>query len=378
MFDRREGGTGRGLATLGAAVCVVRTLLFLVCASLAGPGSARAEEVPLRVATFVLPPYVMKQGDGLTGFSVDIWRAVAERMHASFTFVEAPDVDGLMADIRSGSADIGVSGVFITEERDESVDFSVPILNAGLQVMTPDERRPGSFVAVGSLASVIFSATTLEWLAFAVLLMLVPAHIVWWLEREKPDSITAGGRYWPGILASIHWSMSTLLTQSEASPRGPAARALALLWMFVGTMFVALYTADLTASLTVQQIRGVINGPEDLPHRAVATLKGSTSAAYLRDHDALVQEYPDTDAMIAALRDGAEAVLFSAPTLRYYAAHGGSGRVRLVGPEFDKGDLGFVVPVDSPLRRRVDAALLALRDDGTYQRLHKKWFGSAG
>lgn len=40
---------------------------------------------------------------------------------------------------------------------------------------------------------------------------------------------------------------------------------LAVLWMFVGMVYVAFYTAQLTTTLTVQAIRGSINGPEDLP-----------------------------------------------------------------------------------------------------------------
>jgi ABC-type amino acid transport substrate-binding protein len=32
--------------------------------------------------------------------------------------------------------------------------------------------------------------------------------------------------------------------------------------------------------------------------------------------------------------------------------------------------------VDSSWRRDIDAALLALRDDGTYDRIYRRWFGS--
>ena len=49
--------------------------------------------------------------------------------------------------------------------------------------------------------------------------------------------------------------------------------------MFVGVVFVAFYTAQLAATLTVQQIQGGINGPEDLPGKKVATTRGSTAAA---------------------------------------------------------------------------------------------------
>jgi ABC-type amino acid transport substrate-binding protein len=34
------------------------------------------------------------------------------------------------------------------------------------------------------------------------------------------------------------------------------------------------------------------------------------------------------------------------------------------------------VQLDSLLRRKVDIALLKLRENGTYQQLYDKWFGS--
>jgi polar amino acid transport system substrate-binding protein len=64
-----------------------------------------------------------------------------------------------------------------------------------------------------------------------------------------------------------------------------------------------------------------------------------------------------------------------APVLRTCAAHGGAGRVWIVGPEFQRGHLAFALPLGSPLRRMVDGALLAIRAGGTTQRIHEKWFG---
>jgi polar amino acid transport system substrate-binding protein len=32
--------------------------------------------------------------------------------------------------------------------------------------------------------------------------------------------------------------------------------------------------------------------------------------------------------------------------------------------------------LDSPLRRKIDVALIALRDNGTYQQIYDKWFGN--
>ena len=65
-----------------------------------------------------------------------------------------------------------------------------------------------------------------------------------------------------------------------------------------------------------------------------------------------------------------------APVLRYYAAHEGKGQVKMVGPEINIAPIAIMVQLDSPLRKKIDIALLALREDGSYKRLYDKWFGS--
>jgi ABC-type amino acid transport substrate-binding protein len=60
-----------------------------------------------------------------------------------------------------------------------------------------------------------------------------------------------------------------------------------------------------------------------------------------------------------ALLDGkVDAVLFGKPGLRYYAARDGAGRVKMVGPEFNRNDVGFLFELGDTLRRRVSGRLL--------------------
>jgi polar amino acid transport system substrate-binding protein len=160
-------------------------------------------------------------------------------------------------------------------------------------------------------------------------------------------------------------------------PRQPMARALSFVWMFVGIVFVALYTAELTANLTVDRIQGAINGPKDLPGKRVGTLQGTISADWLRAHHAELVQFPQIEAMYPALLSKkVDALLLGSPPLRYYAANEGKGLVRLVGPEFEKRAAAFALPENSALRRRINGALVAIEEDGTRQRLYDKWFGT--
>jgi polar amino acid transport system substrate-binding protein len=71
-----------------------------------------------------------------------------------------------------------------------------------------------------------------------------------------------------------------------------------------------------------------------------------------------------------------DGVVAPAAPLLYYAAHEGKGRVRMVGPEFDRGQIAVAMQLDSPLRKKkVNCVLVALPENGTYQQVYEKWFG---
>ncbi len=340
--------------------------------------SAQGEAPELRVVTIIAPPSVMEQNGTLTGFSIDLWNAVAARLKVKTRYQIVPDVGALEEVMRSKNADITV-GLFITSARDTDFDFSIPTLQAGLQVMVRDTGEKAETASpVWDMLRLLFSRTTVVWLGIALLLVLVPAHLVWLFERRRPNGIISSPNYLPGIFEAFFWAISTLTGSPEGMPHQWVARTFAIFWIFAGVVFVAFYTAQLTTTLTVEQIRGSIEGPGDLPGKQVATMAGSTAVDYLRQQNAQVQEFTTTDQVYKALLDKkVDAVVLPAPLLLYYAAHAGKGRVKTVGPEFNTAPAAIMVQLDSPLRRKINLALIALRENGTYQQIYDKWFGTA-
>jgi hypothetical protein len=71
----------------------------------------------------------------------------------------------------------------------------------------------------------------------------------------------------------MFWAAGTLATQADRMPRHWVARVIAVLWLFTAVVFIALYTAQLTATLTVRHIQGAINSTDDLPGRRVGTAR---------------------------------------------------------------------------------------------------------
>ncbi len=368
------------VSTLAPLVLVRIAATLALMAILVSPALAQSDVKEVRVVATVAPPFVMQETGNLTGFSVELWDAVAARLKLKTTYQLVPDIVAFEEAMRTKKADIGIIPVFITSARDEVFDFSYPILETGLQIMV---RGSGEGAAAGfsaplvDMLSLLFSRTTIVWLGVALVLVLIPAHLIWLLERRRAGGIISSQKYFPGIFEAIYWALSTLTTQAESMPHQWIARVLAIFWMFAGVVFVAFYTAQLTTTLTVQQIRGAIEDPSDLPGKRVGTIFHSTSADFLREHNAQVVEFPEPGPMFKALRDKkVEAVVFTAPVLRYYEVHEGRGLVKVVGPEFDTAPIAFIFQLDSPLRRQVNSGLLKLREDGTYHQLLQKWFGT--
>ena len=353
--------------------CAAALALAVTLVSLA---PAQSQPPELRVAVAVVPPFVMQQNEALSGFSIELWNAVAARLKTKANYLVMPDATSLIEVMRSKKADIVASPVVITSARDEEFDFSLPVMQSGLQVMVRETGHTATANPLEDLLRLLFSRTTVIWLGIALVMVLIPAHLVWVLERRYKDGIISSPKYFPGIFEAAYWAVSTLTTQAEFMPRQWIARVFAILWMFTGVVFVAFYTAQLTTTLTVRQIQGSINGPEDLPGKQVGTIANSTAADYLRTQNVHAQEFAGTDNMFQALLNRkVDAVVFGSPVLLFYAAHDGKGKVRTVGPEFNTTPIALGFQLGSPLRRRVNRALLELRENGSYQQLYNKWFG---
>ncbi len=352
---------------------------FLLCLVFSAPICAQTAPAQreVNVATRVLPPMVVERDGALTGFSIELWNEIASRLKLTTNYRVQPDVRALLEDVRSGHSSLGVAAISITSAREAEFDFSQPIMNAGLQIMVRGQGKDGESSPLHDLMSLLFSWTSLAWLGIAVMLILVPAHIVWFFERGHKDGIIPTRDYIPGIFYALFWAAGTLATQAEAAPRHWVGRIFAVLWMFTGLVFVALYTAQLAATLTVQQIGGGINGPNDLSGRKVAVTRGSTAAGVVRDLQAHVTEVGQIDeAYDALLNKSVDAVVFDSPVLLYYAANEGKGRVTTVGASFRKEDYGIAFPRGNGLRHEVNVTLLKMREDGAYQRIYDKWFAS--
>jgi polar amino acid transport system substrate-binding protein len=327
----------------------------------------------LNVGTRVgVPPFVFEENGQLTGFSIELWQKIADELGVKYKLSKNSNVADLLSSVGEGKADLGIAAISITSGREEKFDFSYPMFESGLQIMV---MAKGSGRNTPNLFALFFSPDLLQLFGIMVLIVLIPAHIVWVSERGRDDGMEVSRSYFPGIFQACWWSASTLATQADSMPRAVLGRIVAVIWMFTSVVFVAYFTATVTTSLTVQQLSGSIQSPNDLPGKIVATTKGSTSAKFLSDRNIQKLEFTNIDdAFESLLKGDANAIVFDSPVLLYYAAHAGKGKVQVVGEVFQKENYGIVFATNSPLRKPINNSLLTLQEKGVYQELYDKWF----
>ena len=326
----------------------------------------------LKVVTRLVPPFVIEENGELGGFSIELWRNIAQELDIKSEFRKTTNVSDLLQQVKSQQVALGISAISVTSQREQDFDFSQPIFDSGLQILV---RSQGNQSSIGRLVDSLLTPEFFQLLGIMLIVILIPAHIIWFVERKHPGGFLENSAYFPGIFKACWWAAGTLATQAEEMPKSPWGRVMAIIWMFISVVFIAYFTATVTTSLTVDRLQSNIKGPQDLAGKRVATIAGSTSANYLNQQKIESQEFKQIAETFAALNNSeVDAVVFDAPILLYYAAHDGKGKVQVVGSIFRKESYAIALPTGSPYRKPINNALLSLQEKGKYQEIYDKWF----
>jgi len=95
----------------------------------------------------------------LEGFDIDIIKAIAKAENFNVKLVNTP-WEGIFATLNSGDRDIIISGITITDKRQQMVDFSTPYFPAEQSIVVPADSKVDSVAALkGQKVGVVNSST---------------------------------------------------------------------------------------------------------------------------------------------------------------------------------------------------------------------------
>jgi ABC-type amino acid transport substrate-binding protein len=335
--------------------------------AIVGPGQE------LVVGIKEVPPFAFKGSDGAwSGLSVELWRQVAKTTGHDFRFLELKTMPEMIDAASSGQVDVAIGAITITSEREKILDFTQSYYSTGTGVAVPIV----SSMNWSTLGRVLMSFNFLQAVLALIGLTLGAGILVWLLERRQNEYF--GGGIAKGISSSVWWS-TLAMTQRSSAEKGPQTvlgRTVAVIWLVVSVITIAVFTAGVTSVLTASQIQGTITSTADLATVRVGTVKGTSSEGDLLRRKLTFYSFDTVMDGLKALRAGRiEAFVYDKPVLAWTIRQGFSTRLKLLNNAIEPQNYAFALPPDSPLRKPLSIAILDAIQKDSWNEARTRYLG---
>ncbi len=325
----------------------------------------------LTIATITRAPFSLVDGGNDTGFSLELWDEVAKDLGVTYEYQRVDVFSDMLELVETGQADAAIANISITAARELVMDFSQPIFESGLQIMVPSNG------GTSSIWDIILSRDLILAVIAAFGLLLGSGMLMWRFERNAQPYFDHDAR--GALFPSFWWALNLIVNGGfeERMPRSPFGRLFGVFMVISSLFLVSIFVAKITAAITVDAIQSNVNDLNDLYSKSVGTIANSTAANFLDARDMRYASYVGLDELFTDFEAGAlDAVVFDAPILAFYASTQANHEATLVGNMFLRENYGIALPSGSPLAEQINQSLLKFREDGTYARIYRKWFGA--
>jgi ABC-type amino acid transport substrate-binding protein len=313
----------------------------------------------LVVGTMVAPPLYMKTADDQwEGFSIDIWQAVAQHMDVLFEFREYNVFGSLLAAIENGEIDV-IPSLPAELRYEVAMDLSQSYYKSGLAIAVPAEGAGSRWMSV---VANLFSTDILMAIGLLMLMCLTAGIIVCAFEKRRNREMFGEGAV-RGIGHGIWWSIVTMTTvgYGDKAPITAGGRVVAILWMLFSIVFIASFTARITASVTIGELQGKVRGFNDLYHARVGSIPQSEASNFLTNHGIAVMPFESVqEGLKAVAGKKIDAFVLNELMLKYLAKKEFPGRIQVLPGIFDEYFVAMALREKSSLRKPINKALLKL------------------
>ena len=364
---------GRGLPRL---LCI-SIVLLLANGLAAQPGQPVQEKV--LVAAAPCPPFVISDEGQLSGLAMYLWDQMAQQIGIEYEVVEMPlgrMLDAVSQDKAVRKANVGISCLSITAEREKVIDFSHSFYETYTGIAV---REHGLMEILGG-----FFANPVVWRALGIVLAIaaIVGGIFFALEgRINPKVYATTGpvaRFFEALIVGLLFVTRGPLKYYDFNTT--TARFLSAFLAIGGTFMIAGVTALLASAFTVESLRSQVSGLDDLKKFKVAALEASTSSSFLRTNGIPHQTREDLDTMINDLDQGVLDAIVADEAFLKYAINTGreQGRFQelsVLPYEFDTQNYGFALERESHLKEAVNQALLLVRKSPEWRTKMREYIG---
>ncbi|XP_025765798.1 glutamate receptor ionotropic, delta-1 isoform X2 [Oreochromis niloticus] len=378
--------------------------------------------VTVKVVTLLEDPFVMVaenilgQPKRYKGFSIDVLDALAKILGFKYEIYQVADSkygsrlpngswNGMIGDLINKRADLAVSAITITPERENVVDFSKRYLDYSVGILL---RKPEEKINIFSLFAPFDLAV---WACIAAAIPVVGV-LIFLLNRlqalrsssqNAPPGQPANGAG-SGTLHSAIWIVYGAFVQQggDGVVGSVALRIVMGSWWLFTLIVCSSYTANLAAYLTVSRMDHAIRSFQDLARQIdvdYGTVRDSAVYDYFRnkgtnplEQDSTYSELWRTISKnngmdysvsspsegIRKAKKGPYAFLWDMAVLEYAALTDDDCTVTVSGSSMSSKGYGIAMQHGSPYRDLFSQKILELQEKGDLDIMKQKWWPRAG
>jgi polar amino acid transport system substrate-binding protein len=357
---------------------LVATAIILISSSLTAD-QGEAEVARLNVAVAECPPFVIFDNGQYSGLAIYLWEQVGREMGLDWTYTEY-QLGSLLEVIKNTNQaelpDVGISCTSVTAEREELIDFSHSFHETYTAIAV---RETTLWSAVtGFFSSPRVLKIILIILGIAALIGAVFYLLEHRINKKLFSTTTGLGRVLEPVIIGLMFLTNGPIRFYRFKTL--SARVLSTILTLSSTFFIASITAVLASSFTLNAMQTDVRTLDDLRSLHVGALSASTSSAFLSANGIKHQTRPDLDTLVRDLDAGElDAIVSDAAFLQYRINQGkqqGKFKSLTVLPyELEAQNYAFILVEESPLRERINRALLTVRMEQQWRDRQREYLG---
>ncbi|XP_029985519.1 glutamate receptor ionotropic, delta-1-like isoform X1 [Sphaeramia orbicularis] len=376
--------------------------------------------VTVKVVTLLEDPFVMVaenilgQPKRYKGFSIDVLDALAKILGFKYEIYQVSDSrygsqlpngswNGMIGDLINKRADLAVSAITITPERENVVDFSKRYLDYSVGILL---RKPEEKINIFSLFAP-FDLAVWACIAAAIPVVGVLIFLLNRLQALRSSTQNAPGQpsaVGSGTLHSAIWIVYGAFVQQggEGVVGSVALRIVMGSWWLFTLIVCSSYTANLAAYLTVSRMDHAIRSFQDLARQMdvdYGTVRDSAVYDYFRNKGTNPLEQDSTyaelwrtisknngmDYSVSSPSEGIRkakktpfAFLWDMAVLEYAALTDDDCTITVSGNTMSSKGYGIAMQHGSPYRDLFSQKILELQEKGDLDVLKQKWWPRTG
>lgn len=346
------------------------SLVFLFIFSIAILKAQGDEPEVLKVGYAGSAPFVMHQ-EKEDGIVIDIWKEIAFGINKNYRFIEYESVESGIKAIDNNELDILIGPITINSTRAAQVNFSQPYFNTELAILAPvvettfwDKIKP-------------FMSSTFIYAVIGLLVILTFVGFLFWVAEGRKYPEEYGKGVFKGTASGVWLAVVTMTTvgYGDLAPRSAAGRFILGAWMIISLILATSFVAGIATTFSKSSSEDqTITSLNHLEEKKVAVPNYKKIMNKVRDAGGTPVAIADvSDGYQMLLNQKVDAVIYDAIPLEYIFEDDKKEKFVLSKKRIEPQYYGFLFPLGSDLKRKVDLQIINLQDNQEIHAIVEDW-----